>query len=77
MSAAVAHLLEEVLLLPIDSQTELVEAILEHSEPSRDFLDHQIGIVTQRMQRVRDGTSFLVAAEDAHSRVLKSLKARE
>lgn len=76
MSIAVAHLLAEALLLPSESQTELVEALLEHSEPSRDFLDHQLGIVMQRMQNVRDGTSPLIAAEDAHNRVLESLKLR-
>ena len=71
MCAAVAHLLEEALLLPSESQTELVEALLERSEPSREFLDHQLGIVTRRMQSVRDGTSSLIAAEDAHNHVLE------
>lgn len=76
MSDAVAHLLEEALLLPSESQTELVEAILERTEPSRDFLDHQLGIVTRRMQSVRDGTSSLIAAEEAHGRVMQSLRLR-
>jgi hypothetical protein len=74
MSAIVDHLLESVLLLPTDSQTELVEAILERSKPSRDFLDHQLGIVRRRVQSVQDGSSLLIAEEDAHKKVLESLK---
>jgi hypothetical protein len=76
MSVAIAHLLEEALLLPSESRTELVEAILERSEPSRDFIDHQLGIVRRRMQAVQEGTSSLIAAEDAHERVLESLRLR-
>lgn len=76
MSVAVAHLLEEALLLPIESQTELIEALLERAEPSRDFLDHQLGIVARRMRNVRDGSSRMVPAEDAHDRVLVSLRLR-
>jgi hypothetical protein len=74
MSVIVEHLLESVLLLPKDSQAELVEAILERSEPSRDFLDHQLGIVRRRVQSVQDGSSLLIEAEDAHKKVLESLK---
>ena len=76
MSAAVAHLLEEALLLPAESQTELVEAILERTEPSQDFLDAQLAIVTRRMQNVREGRSGVIAADEAHDRVLASLRLR-
>ena len=76
MSVAVAHLLQEALLLPAASQTELIEALIEHSEASQDFLDHQVGIVTRRMQSVQDGTSTLISAEDAHTKVLETLKPR-
>jgi hypothetical protein len=76
MSVAVAQLLKEVLLLPADSQTELVEAILEHAEPSRDFVDEQMTHVTQRMENVRQGLSELVPAAEAHERVLAALKPR-
>ena len=76
MSAAVAHLLEEALLLPLESQTELIEALLERAEPSRAFLDHQLGMVGRRMQNVRDGSSTVVPAKDAHDRVLASLRLR-
>jgi len=76
MSAAVDHLLKEALLLPAAFQTELIEALIAHSEPSQDFLDHQLGILTRRMQSVRDGTSTLISAEDAHTRVLETLKLR-
>ena len=76
MSVAVAHLLKEALLLPLESQTELIEALLARAEPSRDFLDHQLGIVARRMQNVRDGSSTVVLAEDAHDRVLASLRLR-
>ena len=74
MSAAVAHLLEEALLLPTESQTELVEAILERTEPSQDFLAAQLAIVKRRMQNVGEGRSALIEAELAHNRVLDLLR---
>lgn len=76
MSVAVAQLLEEALLLPPESQTELVEALLKRAQPSRQFLDHQLGIVTQRMQSARQGSSALIEAEDAHAKVLVTLTLR-
>lgn len=76
MSAAVAQLLEEALRLPTESQTELVEAILERFEPSRDFLDEQLAKITRRMENVRTGRSTLVSATEAHERVLSALKLR-
>ena len=60
------YLLEEALLLPPESQTELIEALLERAEPSKEFLDHQLGIVTERMQRVQQGASALIDAQTAH-----------
>ena len=74
MSASVSHLLEEALLLPQESQTELIEALLERAQPSREFLDHQIGIVIERMKRVQQGASMLIDAGAAHDCVLNSLK---
>ena len=76
MSASVNHLLEEALLLPPESRTELIEALMERAEPSREFLDHQLGIVTARRQRVQHGASTLVDAGEAHHQVLHALKAR-
>ena len=76
MSLAVPQLLEAALLLPLESQTELVEALLERAQPSREFLEHQLGIVAQRMQGVRQGSTTPVDAEDAHARVLDSLRLR-
>ena len=70
------HLLEDALLLPQESQTELIEALLERTEPSREFLDHQLGIVSERMKRVQQGSSTLIDAGEAHDRVLHSLKVR-
>jgi Putative addiction module component len=76
MTNTVIQLLEEAIRLPLESQTELIEALLERAEPSQDFLDHQLGIVARRMQSVRDGSSNVVSAEDAHNRVLASLRLR-
>ena len=76
MSVSVAHLLEEALLLPLESQTELIEALLERAQPSREFLDHQLGIVSERMKRVQQGSSTVIDAGEAHDRVLHSLKVR-
>ena len=76
MSIAAAHLLEQALLLPAESRTELIEALLERSQPPADFLDHQLGVVARRMENVRNGTSTVVPAEEAHQRVVDSLKLR-
>ena len=75
MSAAVAHLVEEALLLPSESRTELIEAILERSRPSEEFLTEQLDVITGRMENVRNGSSRLVAAAEAHQMVLNSLRA--
>lgn len=74
MSASVSHLLEEALLLPQESQTELIEALLERAQPSREFLDHQLEVVNERMKCVQQGSSTLIDAGAAHERVLNSLK---
>lgn len=76
MSATVAQLLSEALLLPVDSRTELVEAILEQSNPSPDFVTRQMEIVEARRQRLKDGVSILIPAHAAHNIVLDSLQAR-
>ncbi len=76
MSATVDQLLREALLLPIDSRTELVEAILEQSNPSPEFLARQMEIVEIRRQRLKDGVSILIPAHEAHNIVLESLQAR-
>jgi Putative addiction module component len=76
MSVSMTHLLEEALLLPLEEQTELVEALLECAQPSEEFLDHQRGIVSARMKRVQQGSSFLIDASDAHEQVQHSLKIR-
>jgi|GEM_PF-1612029 len=77
MSVAVAHLLEEALLLASDSRTELVEAILERSSPSEEFLEGQMEVVVRRMKNVADGVSNLIPAAEAHEKVLASLRPRE
>ncbi|MEN3943672.1 addiction module protein [Prosthecobacter sp. SYSU 5D2] len=76
MNAAVAHLFEEVLLLPSDSRTELVEAILERSAPSDELLKQQLEVVARRMENVRTGVSELTPATEAHASVLASLNLR-
>ncbi|TDU81607.1 hypothetical protein EI77_00917 [Prosthecobacter fusiformis] len=74
MNAAVCHLFEEVLLLPSEARTELVEAILERSTPSEDFLKQQLEVVAGRMENVRTGASKLIPAPESHASVLASLK---
>ncbi len=76
MSTDVAQLLEKALLLPSESQTELVEALLERAEPSQEFLEQQVDKIVRRMRNVREGSSTVVSAADAHDRVLGSLKLR-
>lgn len=74
MSAAVAHLVEEALLLSSDSRTELGEAILERSKPSNEFVAEQLEVIAGRMENVRNGSSQLVPSADAHRMVLASLQ---
>lgn len=64
------------MLLPSDFRTELVEAILEQSSPSADFVAQQLETVSRRRQQVKEGASRLIPADEAHDRVLSSLKLR-
>ncbi len=73
MTTSVAHLVEEALLLPGYERTELVEAILERSAPSEEFIQQQMAVVSSRMEDVRAGRSRLISAEEAHHEVRKSL----
>ena len=73
MTSSVAHLVEEALLLPGDERTELVEAILERSAPSEEFIRQQMAVVSGRMEDVRAGRSQLIPAEQAHREVRKAL----
>ena len=76
MSTAVAALLTAAMRLPSDSRTELVEAILERSEPTKDFIAGQMEVVSHRMERVRQGITQLVPAAEAHDAVLAGLQDR-
>ena len=73
MPSSVAHLVEEALLLHGDERTELVEAILERSAPSEEFIRQQIAVVSGRMNDVHEGRSRLIPAEEAHRDVRKAL----
>jgi len=76
MSAAIAHLLSEAMLLPSDRHTELVEAISEQSAPGERFLAEQMTVIAGRMEKVRAGASTLIPAGEAHELVLGSLRLR-
>lgn len=69
MTAIVTSLMEQVMNLPSESRTELVEAILSEAKPSEEFLFEQMKVVRLRMNNVHDGRSELVPAEEAHRRV--------
>jgi hypothetical protein len=74
MTATVAQLVEKALLLTTEARSELVEALLERSEPSQALLSEQILEVERRMARVRGGESGLIDEETAHVSVLNSLR---
>ena len=76
MSTAVAHLLNEAMLLPPEARIDLVEAVLERSPVSEDFLAAQMNVVSGRMENVRTGKSKLIPADEAHESVLASLNLR-
>lgn len=73
MTGAVAHLVEEALLLSNESRLELVEALLECSVPSKEFVTQHMQTVVERMDAVREGRSELVSEEEAHRRVRQAL----
>ena len=75
MTGAVAHLVEEALLLSNESRIELVEALLERSAPSKEFVTQQMQTILERMDAVREGRSELVPEEEAHRRVRQALTA--
>jgi len=51
----------------------LVEALLERSEPSDVLLMEQLRLVEERMAKVENGESLLIAEDEGHRLVLKSL----
>ena len=73
MIATVAQLVEKALLLPSEARSELVEALLERSEPSDMLLMEQLRLVEERMAKVENGESLLIAQDEGHRLVLKSL----
>ena len=73
MITAVAQLVEKALLLPSESRTELIEALLERPPPSDGSLAEQMGIVAERIANVRNGKSTLISETEAHQSVLASL----
>lgn len=75
MAPSVKQLVEQALLLPAESRTELVEAILESSEPSGDFIAGQMETVLARMNNVSEGRSDLISADEAHRKVREALAA--
>ncbi|MFT4175509.1 MAG: addiction module protein [Luteolibacter sp.] len=74
MTPAVERLMKEALLLPGEVRTELVEALLEKSAPSSEWLADQIEIVTRRMENVQNGQSSLIGEGDAHRLVREALQ---
>lgn len=76
MSATVARLVEEVLRLPSDSRTELIEAVLERAEPSPDYLAETLSRIASRLADDEAGRTFPIDAEAAHESVLASLKSQ-
>jgi len=74
MTAMVQRLVKDALALPAESRTELVEAILESTVPSKRFVDVQISIVKQRMENVRNGVSEIIDADEAHRQVRTALR---
>lgn len=63
------------MLLPAEDRTDLVEAILEQSQPTGEFIAAQVEMIGHRMERVRTGQSHLIPAEEAHAAVLARLEA--
>lgn len=75
MAPSVKELVEQALLLPAESRTELVEAILEGSEPSGDFIAGQMETILARMKNVSEGRSSLISDDEAHRKVREALAA--
>ncbi len=75
MTASVAQLVEEALRLPDEARAELVEAILERSRPSPEFMSEWMETVKERMADVEGGRSPLIPAEEAHRQVRDALAA--
>jgi hypothetical protein len=76
MEATVEDLLNAAMKLSAESRTDLVEAILERSTPTGTFVADQMEVVTQRMERVRQGESQPISAAEAHETILSGLKFR-
>jgi mRNA-degrading endonuclease RelE of RelBE toxin-antitoxin system len=64
MSTAVAQLLNTAMLLPPESRIDLVEAVLERSPVSEDFLAAQMMVVSGRMEKVEEYREAAQYSED-------------
>ncbi|MBX3739823.1 MAG: hypothetical protein KF712_02440 [Akkermansiaceae bacterium] len=74
MALTVEHLVQEALLLPSESRTELVEAILERTPPSAEFMRDQTSVVLGRMENVREGRSALIPDAEVHRQIREALR---
>ena len=74
MNSAVSELVEKALRLPAEDRAELLEAIWENELPSDDFITDQLAIIEERMKQVKNGTSSLTPADEAHRLVRESLR---
>lgn len=73
MTAEVRQLAKEALSLSNEARIELVEVILQESNPSTEQLSQQMSVIRERMQRVEQGQSELTPAKEAHSSVRQAL----
>ncbi|MBG7607860.1 MAG: addiction module protein [Verrucomicrobia bacterium] len=73
MTAAVKQLVEAALRLAPEERDELVESILEQSEPDQEWTDSWVAECERRMEDVRSGKSKLIPAEEAHRRIRQAL----
>jgi hypothetical protein len=74
MTTNVAELVEKALLLPVEEQCELVEAILAGNTFPAELIEEQMRLVEERMERIAQGRSVLIPADEAHQFVLDALK---
>ena len=77
MTAEVEELVEKALRLREQDRDELVDAILDHSDPPEDWLAHWIPIVHERMENVRNGRSETIPAETVFREARERLRNKQ
>lgn len=74
MSIVMEDVLEYALKLPAESQTDLIEALLANSEPSKEIMDAHLAEVIRRRENYRSGKTQGIPLEVVMQQARETLR---